>query len=46
MSLDCGSVLLAPAHFSIEELQIQGDILLFFDVGSFQMLLKAIAAVS
>lgn len=45
-SLDCGSVLLDPAHFSIEELQIQGDILLFFDVGSFQMLLKAIAAVS
>jgi chemotaxis protein CheC len=45
-SLDTGSVLLAPAHFSIEELQIQGDILLFFDVGSFQMLLKAIAAAS
>ncbi|MEG4800727.1 chemotaxis protein CheC [Microcoleus sp. ARI1-B5] len=45
-SVDCGSVLLAPAHFSIEELQIQGDILLFFDVGSFQMLLKAIAAAS
>lgn len=45
-SVDCGSVLLAPTHFSIEELQIQGDIMLFFDVGSFQMLLKAIAAVS
>jgi len=45
-SLDYGSVLLAPTHFSIEELQIQGDILLFFDVGSFQMLLKAIAALS
>nr|WP_228056737.1 chemotaxis protein CheX [Microcoleus sp. LEGE 07076] len=45
-SLDCGSVLLAPAHFSIEELEIQGDIMLFFDVGSFQMLLKAIAAAS
>ncbi len=45
-SIDCGSVLLAPAHFSIEQLQIQGDILLFFDVGSFQMLLKAIAAAS
>ena len=45
-SLDSGSVLLAPAHFNIEELQIQGDILLFFDVGSFQMLLKAIAAAS
>ncbi|MEG3847764.1 chemotaxis protein CheC [Microcoleus sp. herbarium19] len=45
-SIDCDSVLFAPAHFSIEELQIQGDILLFFDVGSFQMLLKAIAAAS
>ncbi|MGB3265425.1 MAG: chemotaxis protein CheX, partial [Microcoleus sp.] len=45
-SVDSGSVLLAPTHFSIEELQIQGDIMLFFDVGSFQMLLKAIAAVS
>ncbi len=45
-SVDCGSVLLVPAHFSIEELQIQGDILLCFDVGSFQMLLKAIAAAS
>ena len=45
-SLDSGSVLLAPAHFNIEQLQIQGDILLFFDVGSFQMLLKAIAAAS
>lgn len=46
LSLDCGSVLLAPVHFSIEELQIQGDFLLFFNVGSFQMLLKAIAAAS
>jgi chemotaxis protein CheC len=45
-SLDYGTVLLAPAHFSIEELEIQGDIMLFFDVGSFKLLLKAIAAVS
>lgn len=45
-SLDYGTVLLAPAHFSIEELQIQGDIMLFFDVGSFKLLLNAIAAVS
>ncbi len=45
-SLDYGTVLLAPAHFSIEELEIQGDIMLFFDVGSFKLLLNAIAAVS
>ena len=45
-SLDYGSVLLAPAHFCVEELQVQGDILLFFDVGSFKVLLDAIAAVS
>lgn len=45
-SLDYGSVLLAPAHFYVEELQVQGDILLFFDVGSFKVLLDAIAAVS
>ncbi|NJK66981.1 MAG: chemotaxis protein CheC [Microcoleus sp. CSU_2_2] len=45
-SLEYGTVLLAPAHFSIEELQIQGDILLFFDVGSFNVLLEAISAVS
>jgi chemotaxis protein CheC len=44
-SLDNGTVLLAPAHFSIEELQIQGDIMLFFDVSSFTLLLKAIASV-
>lgn len=45
-SMDGGNVLLAPTHFSIEELQIQGDILLFFEVGSFPVLLRAIAAVS
>ncbi|MEZ2303866.1 MAG: chemotaxis protein CheC [Microcoleus sp.] len=44
-SLDYGTILLAPAHFSIEELQIQGDIMLFFDMGSFKLLLKAIATV-
>lgn len=45
-SLEYGTVLLAPAHFSIEELQIQGDILLFFDAVSFKLLLEAISAVS
>ena len=45
-SLEYGTVLLAPAHFSIEELQIHGDILLFFDAGSFKVLLEAISAVS
>jgi chemotaxis protein CheC len=45
-SLDYGTVLLAPAHFSIEELQIEGDIMLFFDMGSFKLLLNAIAALS
>lgn len=39
-----GTVLLAPARFTIEELQVQGDILIFFDVGSFEVLLEAIAA--
>ncbi|MCU0541487.1 MAG: chemotaxis protein CheC [Oscillatoriaceae cyanobacterium Prado104] len=43
---DCNDVLLAPAHFYVKELEIQGDILLFFDVGSFKVLLQAIAAVS
>jgi chemotaxis protein CheC len=45
-SVEFGSVLLAPAHFYVEELQIKGDIILFFDVGSFKALLDAIAAVS
>ncbi|MEZ2240301.1 chemotaxis protein CheC [Microcoleus sp.] len=44
-SLHYGTILLAPAHFSIEQLQIQGDIMLFFDMGSFKLLLKAIATV-
>jgi chemotaxis protein CheC len=40
------TVLLAPARFNIEELQVQGEIILFFDVGSFELLLEAIAAVA
>ena len=39
------TILLAQARFEIEELQIQGDIVLFFNVGSFQALLSAIEAV-
>ena len=40
-----GAVLLAPARFSIEELHVQGDVIIFFDVGSFEVLLEAIAAI-
>ena len=40
------AVLLAPARFTIEELHVQGDIVIFFDVGSFEVLLDAIAAVA
>ncbi len=39
------TVLLAQARFDIEELQVQGDIVLFFDVGSFNALLAAIEQV-
>jgi chemotaxis protein CheC len=39
------AVLLAQARFRFEELHVQGDIVLFFDVGSFKMLLDAISAV-
>jgi len=39
------TVLLAQARFDIEELQVQGDIVLFFDVGSFDALLVAIEQV-
>jgi chemotaxis protein CheC len=39
-------ILLARTQFDIAELQIQGDIVLFFDVSSFQLLLNAIAAVA
>lgn len=40
------AVLLDPARFTIEELHVQGDIVIFFDVGSFEVLLEAIAAVA
>lgn len=36
------SVLLAQARFDVEELQLKGDIILFFKVGSFQDLLTVI----
>ncbi|MGK7872208.1 MAG: hypothetical protein AB4426_02475 [Xenococcaceae cyanobacterium] len=36
------TVLLAQARFDIEELQVQGDIILFFNVGSFDALLTVI----
>ncbi|MCG8362236.1 MAG: chemotaxis protein CheC [Pseudanabaenales cyanobacterium] len=39
------TVLLAQASFDVEELQITGDIVLFFGVGSFDALLDAIATV-
>lgn len=35
-------ILLTEAHFNIEKLRLQGDILLFFGVGSFEALLAAI----
>ncbi|MBX2862912.1 MAG: chemotaxis protein CheC [Leptolyngbyaceae cyanobacterium MAG.088] len=35
-------ILLAQARFNVEELQVQGDIILFFGVGSFETLLTAI----
>ena len=37
-----GEFLLAQTRFDIEELQVQGDIILFFHVGSFHALLAAI----
>ncbi|HBE20612.1 MAG TPA: chemotaxis protein CheC [Cyanobacteria bacterium UBA11149] len=40
-----GTVLLVQARFTIEELLVQGDIVLFFELGSFQALLDAIEAV-
>lgn len=36
------TVLLAQARFNVEELQVKGDIILFFKVGSFDALLAAI----
>ncbi|HBB31412.1 MAG TPA: chemotaxis protein CheC [Cyanobacteria bacterium UBA8803] len=43
-SQDDATVLLARTRFNIEELQVQGDIVLFFDVGSFKVLLEAISS--
>lgn len=42
-SEEVSTVLLAQARFDIKELQVQGDIILFFEVGSFDTLLAAIA---
>ena len=42
-SEEVSTVLLAQARFDIQELQVQGDIILFFEVGSFDTLLAAIA---
>lgn len=42
---DDATVLLVQARFTIEELLVQGDIVLFFELGSFQALLDAIEAV-
>lgn len=36
-------MLMAQAHFSTEQMNIQGDILLVFNIGSFDCLLQAIA---
>lgn len=40
------NVLLAQARFDVEELEVQGDIVLFFGVGSFDTLLTAIDLVA
>ena len=40
-----GEFLLAQTRFDIEELQVQGDIILFFNMGSFNALLTAIESV-
>lgn len=39
------TILLAQTQFTVEQLQIRGDIVLIFEVGSFDVLLNAIAAV-
>ena len=41
-----GQLLLAHTRFSIEQLQIEGDIILLFEVGSFDALLEAIDAIN
>jgi chemotaxis protein CheC len=38
------TILLAQTQFTVEQLQIRGDIVLIFEVGSFDVLLNAIAA--
>ena len=40
-----GPILLVRTHFVIEQLQIEGDIMLIFEVGSFDALLAAIDAI-
>jgi chemotaxis protein CheC len=40
------TILLAHTRFSIEQLQIEGDIILLFEVGSFDALLEAIDAIN
>ncbi|WP_017721252.1 hypothetical protein [Kamptonema formosum] len=37
------SILLAQARFTVEELHIEGDVIVLFKMGSFQSLMKAIA---
>jgi chemotaxis protein CheC len=37
-------ILLAQTQFTVEQLQIRGDIVLIFEVGSFDVLLNALAA--
>ncbi len=39
------TVVLAQAHFTIEQFHIEGDIILLFEVGSFDALISAIEAV-
>ena len=38
------SIILAKAHFSIENLEVDGEIILIFGVGSLEALLQAIEA--
>ncbi|MBZ8180360.1 MAG: chemotaxis protein CheC [Oscillatoria sp. PMC 1051.18] len=38
------TILLAQTHFAIEQYQIRGDIILIFEVGSFDLLMNAIAS--
>ena len=38
------TVLLARTHFTIEDLQVDGNIVLFFEIGSFDRLLELVDA--